>query len=333
MDEVFAAWLATTVEEPLDPELMICDPHHHLWDHPKERFLVEELKAETGAGHNVTETVFVDCVSGYRTDGPVEMAPVGESGFAADQAAQSAASPGARIAAIVSFADLALGNGVKPVLEAHLEAGAGKFRGIRHATSWDASPKLNNAHTNPPEGLMGTPQFREGFAVLAGMGLTFDAWMYHPQLPELVDLAKAFPQATIILDHLGGPVGVGPYAGRRDEVLAAWRPPMERLSKLPNVYLKVGGIGMALYGDGWHKRPTAPTSDDLVAAWGDEMRWCIENFGPNRCMFESNFPVDRRGCSYVVLWNAFKKTTALGGYGAAETAALFHDTAASAYSI
>jgi predicted TIM-barrel fold metal-dependent hydrolase len=180
---------------------------------------------------------------------------------------------------------------------------------------------------------MGTDAFRQGLAVLAGMGLTFDAWMYHPQLPELIDLARELPDATIILDHLGGPVGIGPYAGRREEVLDAWRPPMERLAKLPNVYLKVGGIGMALFGSEWHKRPTAPSSDDLVAAWGDEMRWCIDHFGPNRCMFESNFPVDRRGCSYVVLWNAFKKTATLGGYDAAETAALFHDTAARAYSI
>ena len=187
----------------------------------------------------------MDCVSGYRTDGPPELAPAGESAFAAEQAAQSAASPGARIAAIVGFADLTLGDRVRPVLEAHLEAGAGKFRGIRHATSWDASPQLHNAHTNPPEGVMGTDGFRQGLAVLAGMGLTFDAWMYHPQLPELVDLARELPDATIILDHLGGPVGIGPYAGRREEVLAAWRPPMERLAKLPNVYLKVGGIGMA----------------------------------------------------------------------------------------
>ncbi|MDH4147304.1 MAG: amidohydrolase family protein [Acidimicrobiia bacterium] len=330
MDPTQAAWLASTVEDAIDPEREIVDPHHHLWDHPKERFLVEELHAETGAGHNVVQTVYVDCMSGYLTDGPVEMRPVGEVRFALDQARQSETRGGARIAAIVSFADLALGDGVKPVLEAQIEAGDGRFRGIRHATSWDPSPKLANAHTEPTEGLMGTDAFRRGFAVLTGeLGLVFDAWMYHPQLPDLVSLARAFPEATIVLDHIGGPVGVGPYANRRDEVLAAWRPPMAELAELPNVVLKVGGIGMALYGAGFHKLPSAPSSDDLVTYWGDQLRWCIDSFGPSRCMFESNFPVDRRGCSYTVLWNAFKKVAA--GYSEAEKDDLFAGTARRAY--
>ncbi len=332
MDPELAAWLATTQEQALQPDLPICDPHHHLWDHAKERFLVEELKAEIGAGHNVTETVYVDCMSGYLTEGPPEMAPVGEVSFAAEQAAQSRQSPGARIAAIVGCADLRLGDGVKPVLEAMIGAGDGLFRGIRHATAWDPSPKLGNSHMNPTEGEMGSTGFRRGFEVLTGeLGLTFDAWLYHPQLPEVAALARAHPDATIVLDHLGAPVGVGPYAGKRDEVLAAWRPMMADIARCPNVVLKVGGIGMSLYGLGWHKRETAPSSDELVAAWGDEMRFCIDAFGPSRCMFESNFPVDRRGCSYVVLWNAFKKTAA--GYNAAEQADLFRGTAQRAYRI
>ncbi len=332
MDPKRAAWLATTVEEALEPELEICDPHHHLWDHPKERFLVEELKAETGAGHNVVETVYVDCMSGYDTDGPKEMAPVGEVRFAADQAAQSAATPGARIAAIVGCADLKLGDGVRPVLEAEVEAGGGLFAGIRHATSWDASPEVGNSHMHPQQGDMGTPEFRRGFEILTrDLGLTYDAWMYHPQLPELAELARAYPESTIVLDHLGGPIGIGPYAGRRSEILAWWRPVMADIASCPNVYLKVGGIGMALYGLAWHKNETAPTSDELVTAWGDEMRFCIDAFGPDRCMFESNFPVDRRGCSYVVLWNAFKKAAA--GYSSAEKAELFRGAAKRAYRI
>ena len=332
MDPTFAAWLASTVETPLEPDLEICDPHHHLWDHPKERFLVEELKAETGAGHNVVETVYVDCMSGYRTDGPPEMAPVGEVTFAAAQAAESARTPGARIASIVGCADLRLGDGVKPVLEAMIEAGGGLFAGIRHATAWDADPKVHNSHMNPNQGEMGTAEFRRGFEVLTGeLGLSYDAWLYHPQLPELLELARAHPDATIVLDHLGGPLGVGPYAGRREEILAWWRPVMAEIAACPNVFLKVGGIGMSVYGLAWHKRDAAPSSDDLVAAWGDEMRYCIDQFGPARCMFESNFPVDRRGCSYVVLWNAFKKTAAAGGYSDAEKAELFRGAARRAY--
>jgi predicted TIM-barrel fold metal-dependent hydrolase len=279
----------------------------------------------------VSETVFVDCMSGYRTSGPPELAPVGETEFAAEQAAESERTPGARIAGIVSYADLALGDRVRDVLEAHVDAGGGRFRGIRHATSWDPAPDINNAHTNPPQGLMADPSFRRGLGVLTDLGLTFDAWMYHPQLPELVELARANPGATIVLDHLGGPLGVGPYAGRRAEVLEAWRPPMAELAELPNVFLKVGGIGMSLYGMGWHKRETAPSSDDLVKGWGDEIRWCIDRFGPDRCMFESNFPVDRRGCSYVVLWNAFKKIAEAGGYGEAEKDDLFRGSAGRAY--
>jgi L-fuconolactonase len=334
MDPAFAAWLATTTEDALEPDLEICDPHHHLWDHPKERFLVEELKRETGAGHNVVETVYVDCMSGYFTDGPPEMAPVGEVVFAAEQAAQSAATPGARIAAIVGCADLRLGDGVKPVLEAMVERGNGLFTGIRHATAWDANPKVHNSHMDPKPGEMGTAAFRRGFEVLTGeLGLTFDAWLYHPQLPEVLDLARTYPEATIILDHLGGPLGIGPYAGRRGEILARWRPMMAEIAACPNVFLKVGGIGMAMYGMAWHKKQSAPASDELVAAWGEPMRHCIEEFGPHRCMFESNFPVDRRGCSYVVLWNAFKKTAAAGGYSAAEKADLFRDTARRAYRI
>lgn len=334
MDPTFAAWLQTTVETPLEPELPICDPHHHLWDHPKERFLVEELKGETGAGHNVVETVYVDCMSGYLTDGPPEYAPVGEVTFAAEQAAQSAATPGARIAAIVGCADLRLGDAVKGVLEAQIEAGGGLFSGIRHATAWDPSPKVHASHMNPSEGEMGSDAFRRGFSVLTGeLGLTFDAWLYHPQLPEVLALAKANPEATIVLDHLGGPLGVGPYAGQRAEILAAWRPIMTEIGACPNVFLKVGGIGMSVYGLDFHKRDAAPSSDDLVAAWGDEMRFCIDAFTPARCMFESNFPVDRRGTNYVVLWNAFKKTAAAGGYSDSEKADLFRGAAHRAYRI
>lgn len=322
-------WLATTSEEPLDPDQPICDPHHHLWDHPTERYLLDELHADTGAGHNVVRTVFVECMSGYHQDGPEPLRPVGETDFVRAIAEQSRAGSGASIDGIVSYADLTLGDDVTPVLTAHAEAGNGLFRGIRHAVSWDASPDIHNAHTRPPAGLLNNPAFRRGLAALGRAGFSFDAWMYHPQLGELADLAAAHPEVPIVLDHLGGPLGIGPYADKRDEVAEVWRPPMERLAGMDNVYLKLGGIGMSIYGLGWHRQPQAPSSEQLAEAWGPTISWCIEAFGTDRCMFESNFPVDRRSCSYTVLWNTFQRIAA--GASADEKADLFHDTASRFY--
>jgi L-fuconolactonase len=325
-----AAWLDLVHEDALAPELPICDPHHHLWDHPKERYLVEELHQDTGAGHNVTTTVFVDCMSGYRGDGPEELRPVGETEFALEQARASEADGGAVIGAIVSYADLRLGGRVEEVLAAHVKAGDGRFRGIRHATADDPDPAVRGNHVASPAGLMTTPVFHEGLGVLATMGLTFDAWLYHPQLGELAAAARAVPDVVIILDHLGGPLGIGPYQDR-DAVLEVWRASMADIATCPNVYLKVGGIGMATFGISWRNNEKPPTSADLADAWGDEIRFAIDAFGPSRCMFESNFPVDRQSCSYPVLWNAFKRIGA--NYTPAEQQWLFHDTAFQAYGI
>ncbi len=326
-----AEWLSTTVEEILEPSLEIVDPHHHLWDFPTNPYRLAHLHADTGSGHNVTQTVFVECTWGYRTDGPEHLRLVGETEHVAAEARASVAAGGAEIAAIVSRADLTAGAAVEELLLAHDAAGDGKFRGIRHATAWDADPAIHETHTRPGPGLMGTAAFREGFATLSRLGFTYDAWLYHPQIHELTDLARAFPEATIICDHLGGPIGIGPYAGRRDEVLAAWRPQMTELAACPNVVLKVGGIGMTSYGMDWHRRPTAPTSAELAAAWGDEIRFCIDLFGADRCMFESNFPVDGRSVSYAVLWNTFKRIAA--DASPAERAELFAGTARRTYRI
>ncbi len=327
-------WLARTVEEIIEPELEICDPHHHLWSEPTmkyQRYDTEELRADTRAGHNVTQTVFIDCAANYRTDGPERFRPVGETEYVAGRAAELDGSPGAKIAAIVSFADLTLGEAVEEVLDAHIAAAGGRFRGIRHAGGWDASSEVPNSHTDPPQDLYAQPAFRSGLATLTQMGLSFEAWQYHTQLGAVADLARAVPQASIILNHLGAPLGIGPYAGRRAEVLAAWRPKMEALAALPNVVLKVGGIGMARYGMGFEKAERPPTSDELLAVWGDELRWCIDLFGPHRAMFESNYPVDGESVSYAVLWNAFKKVSS--GYTEAERADLFRGTARRVYRI
>jgi predicted TIM-barrel fold metal-dependent hydrolase len=326
-------WLARSAEEALDPDVAICDPHHHLWDHPTDRYLLEELRADTGAGHRVERTVFVECTSAYRQDGPEALRPVGETDFVAAIAAESerTAADGAIIAGIVGFADLRLGDAVEEVLAAHVAAGGGRFRGIRHASSWDADPGIRNAHTDPPPGLLADPSFRVGLAVLGRAGLRFDAWHYHPQIPELVDLARAHPEVPIVLDHLGGPLGIGPYARRREEVREVWRGSMEELATCENVSVKLGGIGMPIYGLGWHQRPEPPTSEELAVAWGPDIRFCIEAFGVDRCMFESNFPVDRRSCTYVVLWNAFKRIVADASPD--ERAALLSGTATAFYGL
>ena len=315
-------------EAALDPELPIVDPHHHLWDHPTSRYLVEELHADTGAGHNVVRTVFVECASKYRTDGPASHRPVGETDFVVEQARASEARGGAVIAAIVGFADLTAPD-IDDVLAAHVEAGEGRFRGIRHVNAWDASDDVRASHTNPPPGLLAQDDFRRGFAALGRAGLSFDAWMYHPQLPELAALARAHPEVPIVLDHLGGPLGIGPYAADREAMLETWRANLDDVATCASVVLKLGGIGMPVFGLRWHKQGAPPSSSEMAAEWGPDIRRCIDRFGVDRCMFESNFPVDRASCDYVTLWNAFKRM--VDGASTADKAALFHDTATRAY--
>ena len=325
-------WLAQVQEEILDPARPICDPHHHLWDHPGNRYLLDELLGDIGSGHNVVSTVFVECMSMYRADGPEAMRPVGETEFVNGIAAMSASGrygPARVAAGIVGFADLSLGDDVVPVLEAHIAAAPARFRGIRHAAGWHESPDIRNSHTNPPRGLLSDPKFRRGYQHLPRFGLTFEAWLYHPQLAELVDLARTFPAVTIVLDHFGGPLGIGPYAGHRDEVFAAWKQDIDALAACPNVVAKLGGINMPINGFGWDKRPVPPTSEELAAATRHYYDRTIDRFGPSRCMFESNFPVDRASCSYGVLWNAFKRIAA--GYSEVDKSAMFHDTAARVY--
>jgi len=326
-------WRAQVTEEILEPALPICDPHHHLWDHPKSRYLLDELLADTGSGHNVVATVFVECMSMYRAAGPEPLRPVGETEFVNGVAAMSASGRygATRVGAgIVSFADLRQGEGVGEVLDAHM-AVSPRFRGIRHAAGWDASDKVRNSHTNPPPGLLADAAFRRGFAELGRRGLTFDAWLYHPQLRELLDLARAFPETPIVLDHFGGPLGIGPYEGKRAEIFAAWKRDFRELAGCPNVVAKLGGLVMPLNNFGFHRRERPATSAELVEATRDWYLHAIDCFGPSRCMFESNFPVDKASCSYAVLWNSFKRLTA--GFSAAERAALFHDTSARFYGL
>lgn len=330
--EVRRAWLARRVEPIIEPGLPIVDPHHHLWDRGGWRYLHDDLLADINAGHNITHTVFVQARAFHRADGPEELRPVGETEFVNGVAAMSASGlygPSRMCAGIVGHANLALGARVEAVLTAHLAAGGGRFRGIRHITAWDSDPVMLNPGNPAPAELMGTAAFREGFARLAAMGLSYDAWLYHPQIPELTALARAFPAARMVLDHVGGPLGIGRFAGKGAEAFPAWRASMAELATCPNVYVKLGGLGMRINGYGFENGAEPPSSEALAAAWKPYIETTIELFGADRCMFESNFPVDKGSYSYAVCWNSFKRLAA--GASEAEKAALFSGTATRFY--
>jgi L-fuconolactonase len=329
-------WLDHTVEQPLDPGLPICDPHHHLWDmragRVSRRYLLDELLADTSSGHAIESTVFIECGAMYTASGPDELRPLGETEFVNGIAAMSASGlygPTHVAAGIVGAADLRLGDGVAPVLDAHVGAGGGRFRGIRQAAAWDADPSLPVSRANPGAGLFRRDDFRAGFKHLAPRQLTFEAWCYHPQIPDVTALARAFPDTTIILNHFGGPLGIGAYGGQADAVYDEWRTSISELASCPNVVAKLGGINMEINGFGWHERAQPPSSDELAQATRHYYEFTIDKFGADRCMFESNFPVDKVSCSYVVLWNSFKRLTS--SYSPADKAKLFHDTAARVY--
>jgi L-fuconolactonase len=323
-----ATWLAQRREEIIEPDFPIVDPHHHLWDRQEHRYLLDQLLADTGSGHNLTQTVFIECGSMYRAEGPVEMKPVGETEFVNGTSAMSASGQYGKTrlcAGIVGHADLRLGDGVARVLEAQIAAGDGRFRGIRHSVTWDASDALSKARTNPPKGQMLDATWRAGFARLAPLGLTFEAWLYHTQLLELADLARAYPQTTIILNHVGGPIGVGPYKDKKAETFAQWQAGIAEVGKCQNVVVKLGGLGMLMGMFDFYDRETPPSSTELATAYAPYIETCIAAFGPDRSMFESNFPPDAASSSYAILWNAFKRLAA--NYSANEKAMLFSGTA------
>ena len=325
------AWLALHREEALEPELPIIDPHHHLWDHPGNPYLLPQLEEDLGCGHRIVATVFVECRAMYRADGPIEMKSLGETEFVNGIAAMSASGaygPTRACAGIVGNVDLRHGARAGAILEAHMAAAGGRFRGIRNGSAWHAGG-LKVTSATPPPGLLLDGTFRAGFANLARLGLSFDAWLVHTQIDEVIDLARAFPATPIVLDHVGGPLGIGPYLGQRDAVFAAWTESIGELARCQNVNVKLGGLGMHTAGFDFHARAQPPTSQELAQAWQPYIETCIAAFGVERAMFESNFPVDKGSCSYGVLWNAFKRVTA--ACSAAEKTALFSGTAQRVY--
>lgn len=315
----------------LDADLPIVDAHHHLWEESGAPYLLDEYAADLASGHNVVATVFVQAHYGYRSDGPEAFRPVGETEKVAAIALQAERRGlHTRIAAaIVAFADLRLGGRVEPVLDEHSEAARGALRGIRHSVARDPKFPDGIVIRPAPAGLLADADYRAGLRTVARNGLSYDAMLYHVQIKELVEVARAIPELPIVLDHYGGLVGVGPYRGREEETFARWRRDMTVLATCPNVSVKLGGLGMIICGATWHERPHPPSSTELAAAWRPCVETCIELFGPDRCLFESNFPVDKAMYSYRTLWNAFKRLTA--GASESERAALFAGTAAAVY--
>lgn len=289
----------------------IVDPHHHLWrDRGIGEYLLADLHADTDTVPDVVETVFVECGAEYRTDGPAHLQPVGETEFVAAIADESASSRGATIVGIVGAADLRLPlEQLDEVLDAHAHAAGGRFRGIRHALC-HATDDIRDSLMIPggaPAALGADPEFRRGMERLGRRGLTYDTWHYHPQNREFLDLARAVPGTTMVLDHFGTPLGVGPWTGRHDEIFPSWADDIAALAECPNVVLKLGGLAMPDNGFGWHvDETTRPDVDTFLGVQGRWYHHAIETFGPSRCMFESNFPVDKFSLDYRTYWDAMR---------------------------
>jgi len=322
-------WLALYSENAIEPQLPIIDAHHHLWGE-QEGYLLDDFVADITSGHRVVATIFVQCQWSYRTKGPKSLMPIGETErvrYIAEEAVRRKI-PVDICAGIIGFADMGLGDLVEPVLQAHVEAGGGRFRGVRHSTTNDPGIVSHFFGPTVPDLLM-RESFQRGLSKVQAAGLTFDAWIYFKQIPQLTIIARAFPDLKIVLNHLGAPLGVGPYQGRRKEVFQTWRATLKELSSCPNVYIKIGGLGMVLTGFDFHHQPMPPNSQNLAEHWTPYVHTAIELFGASRCMFESNFPVDKVMCDYTVLWNAFKHITA--GASSQERHDLFGKTAATFY--
>ena len=324
------AWLDGQREPALDPDRRIVDPHHHFWDRPGSRYHLEEFLADLATGHRVVATVYVECGSFPRTEGPPELRPVGEVEFAAAAAEQaSRLNIGTAVcAAIVAGPDLRLGEGVEDVLDVMAEAARGRLRGVRNTTAWHADADIRPP-ADPAPDLLRDDCVRAGIARVGARGLALDVWNYHTHLDEVRDLARLFPDLTIVLDHIGGLLGIGPFARNRDAVVAEWASRLAELAWHENVFLKFGGRGMRVTGARHHERALPPSSEELAQAWAPVFDRCMDTFGPQRCLFESNFPVDKSMFSYAVVWNAFKRLAAR--FSEDEKEALFHRTASRIY--
>lgn len=326
-------WLALAREDVLEPDLPIIDAHHHLWEEGGAPYLIDEFAADVADGHAIAASVFVQAHYGYRTDGPAHLAPVGETEkvMAIRSEAHQRHCPTRVAEGIVAFADLMLGDAVDEVLDAHRAVAGDTLCGIRHSVSRDENFPDGIVLRPAPAHMLADRAYREGLSHLAARGLVYDAMLYHQQIPELAEMARTIPNLPIVLDHIGCVLGVGPYAGKEQERFEQWRADMRVLADCPNVRVKIGGFGMIICGAEWHERPCPPSSAQLAESWRPYVETCIELFGPTRCMFESNFPVDKAMYSYRTLWNAFKRLSA--DLSSDERAALFAGTAQRTYGL
>jgi len=321
-------WLEQVVENIIEPELPILDPHHHMWPQGQGLpYTRDDLHRDADAGHNIVKTIFMECGSAYNRDAPEHLRSLGETAYIADQAFSD---PKPLIAGIISSIDLRRDDRDE-LIDAHLAASRGLFRGVRDALARASHPEAMMIPGTCPENLYLDSSFRRGVARLGERGFTYDSWHYHHQNGEFLELARATPGTTMVLDHFGTPVGVGPYASQREEIFAQWKKDIAEIAKCPNVVAKIGGLAMPDNGFGWHTADRPATSDEFIAQQSRYYLHAIECFSPARCMLESNFPVDRLSLSYGVLWNAYKKMTV--HFSASERADLFYGTAARTYKL
>ncbi|WP_326686174.1 amidohydrolase family protein [Streptomyces sp. NBC_01795] len=302
------AWLALTAPEVVqEPELVIVDAHHHLWERPYP-YRPQDFTADLASSHRVAATVYVECAVGYRTTGPEALRPVGETEHVAKVARDIQAQEHAPQVAsgIIGFADLGLGEAVEEVLESHIDAGEGRFRGIRFGTGRDDSPVIENTQSAKRPNMLAERQIRAGARELEKLDLSLDVWLFHTQLSEVAELADDLPGLRIVLDHCGGPLGYGPYATNKEEHFARWREGLLEVALRPNVVCKLGGLLARGAAFDYLNAPVPPASGELARTWAPWLETCVEAFGADRCMFESNFPVEKMGTSYTTLWNAFK---------------------------
>ncbi len=325
-------WINNGQETPIDSTQRIIDPHHHLWERDGSRYRAEELSQDTARAHAVSDTVFVECLASYRKEEQEERRSIGETEFVVEESVKSRELKGCDISGIIAFIDLSLGDKVNNLLDAHQEVSGKMLKGVRYATAWSNDPKIPVSHSKPREGLMAEKAFIDGVRYLGNRNLSFDAWMYFDQLHQLHNLAKEVPNTRIIINHLGAPLNLGRWQKKQAEMHSIWKSELRKLAKLENVYLKIGGIGMENYfGTNWGSRPSPPSSDEVVTVWDERILWCIETFGTEKCMFESNYPVDRQTLPYSVMWNTFQEITQ--SFTMSERDDLFWVTAQSVYGV
>ncbi|MDB9998728.1 amidohydrolase [Alphaproteobacteria bacterium] len=306
-------WLNQLIEDPILPNIPIIDPHHHLWDVGFGRYYIEELLEDiNSSGHNILSTVYIMSSSNtkiYSKDGLEEFKPLTEIEFATSEGKRADLIPNNKVkvnASIVGCVDLTYGNKLKPVLEKAVNISEGRLKGIRMLLASHTDPRISSGAVKSDLGLMLHPNFIDGAKCIQDANLSLDFWIYHTQLNEMEKIARALPDLTIILNHIGGPIHLGEYEGKQAATHREWRSAMMRLSRIPNINVKLGGLGMAVNGAKFHNSKFPPNSVQLSDVWKPWIYETIDMFGFDRCMFESNFPVDKGSCSYGALWNAFK---------------------------